>query len=64
MDCGYATNCPPPPAPPSGGIGTAVSIGPFGTLPMTGAELALYLCIGLAIIAAGIALRLYTRENS
>ncbi|MDX6495950.1 MAG: hypothetical protein QOE17_1936 [Gaiellales bacterium] len=34
-----------------------------GTLPFTGAELALYVVIGLAIVASGLALRAYSARR-
>jgi hypothetical protein len=61
MSCQYAANCPPPPPPPHGGIGTAVS---FHGLPMTGAELLLYVIVALAIIAAGVTIRVYARSKA
>src|SRR5438132_236945 len=51
---GYAT----------GGGGVAgESTGGGGTLPFTGAELALYVVIGLAIVASGLALRAYSSRR-
>ena len=37
--------------------------GGSGTLPFTGAELALYVVIGLAIVASGLALRAYSARR-
>jgi hypothetical protein len=49
---------------PYGGGGVAgESTGGGGTLPFTGAELALYVVIGLAIVASGLALRAYSARR-
>jgi hypothetical protein len=40
------------------------SIDGGGTLPFTGAELALYAAIGLFIVASGVALRAYSAHRS
>lgn len=40
------------------------STGGGGTLPFTGAELALYVVIGLAIVASGLALRAYSARRA
>jgi hypothetical protein len=48
----------------TGGGGVAgESTGGGGTLPFTGAELALYVVIGLAIVASGLALRAYSARR-
>jgi hypothetical protein len=46
----------------SGGV-AGESTGGGGTLPFTGAELALYVVIGLAIVASGLALRAYSARR-
>jgi hypothetical protein len=46
----------------SGGV-EGQSTGGGGTLPFTGAELALYVVIGLAIVASGLALRAYSARR-
>jgi hypothetical protein len=46
----------------SGGV-EGESTGGGGTLPFTGAELALYVVIGLAIVASGLALRAYSARR-
>lgn len=46
----------------SGGV-AGQSTGGGGTLPFTGAELALYVVIGLAIVASGLALRAYSARR-
>jgi len=47
----------------SGGVGGESTGGGGGTLPFTGAELALYVVIGLAIVASGLALRAYSARR-
>jgi hypothetical protein len=48
----------------SGGVaGQSTGGGGDGTLPFTGAELALYVVIGLAIVASGLALRAYSARR-
>lgn len=47
----------------SGGV-KGESTGGGGTLPFTGAELALYVVIGVAIVASGIALRAYSARRA
>ena len=50
----------------SGGVAgqsTGGGGGGDGTLPFTGAELALYVVIGLAIVASGLALRAYSARR-
>ena len=48
----------------SGGVaGESTGDGGGGTLPFTGAELALYVVIGLAIVASGLALRAYSARR-
>ena len=47
----------------SGGV-AGQSTGGGGTLPFTGAELALYVVIGLAIVASGLALRAYSARRA
>ena len=48
----------------SGGVaGSSTGGGGGGTLPFTGAELALYVVIGLAIVASGLALRAYSARR-
>jgi hypothetical protein len=48
----------------SGGVaGESTGGGGGGTLPFTGAELALYVVIGLAIVASGLALRAYSARR-
>jgi hypothetical protein len=47
----------------SGGV-EGQSTGGGGTLPFTGAELALYVVIGLAIVASGLALRAYSARRA
>jgi hypothetical protein len=46
----------------SGGV-AGQSTGGGGALPFTGAELALYVVIGLAIVASGLALRAYSARR-
>ena len=48
----------------SGGIAGASTGGGGGTLPFTGAELALYVAIGLLIVTSGLALRAYSARRS
>jgi hypothetical protein len=47
----------------TGGGGVAGESTGGGALPFTGAELALYVVIGLAIIASGLALRAYSARR-
>jgi hypothetical protein len=48
----------------NGGVaGESTGGGGGGTLPFTGAELALYVVIGLAIVASGLALRAYSARR-
>src|SRR6478736_6840205 len=47
----------------SGGVAGDSTGGGGGTLPFTGAELALYVVIGLAIVASGLALRAYSARR-
>jgi hypothetical protein len=48
----------------SGGVaGESTGGGGGGTLPFTGADLALYVVIGLAIVASGLALRGYSARR-
>jgi len=47
----------------NGGV-AGESTGGGGTLPFTGAELALYVVIGLAIVASGLALRAYSARRA
>jgi LPXTG cell wall anchor motif len=51
------------PYPGGGGGVKGESAGGGGTLPFTGAELALYVVIGLAIVASGLALRAYSARR-
>jgi hypothetical protein len=46
-----------------GGVAGESTGGGGGTLPFTGAELALYVVIGLAIVASGLALRAYSARR-
>ena len=46
----------------SGGV-AGESTGGGGSLPFTGAELALYVVVGLAIVASGLALRAYSARR-
>ena len=46
-----------------GGVKGESTGGGGGTLPFTGAELALYVVIGLAIVASGLALRAYSARR-
>ena len=46
-----------------GGVAGESTGGGGGTLPFTGAELALYVVIGLMIVASGLALRAYTARR-
>jgi len=48
--------------PGTGGV-AGESTGGGGALPFTGAELALYVVIGLAIVASGLALRAYSARR-
>jgi membrane anchored protein len=47
----------------SGGV-AGESTGGGGTLPFTGAELALYVVIGIAIVASGLALRAFSARRA
>jgi hypothetical protein len=47
----------------SGGVAGESTGGGGGTLPFTGAELALYVVIGLLIAGSGLALRAYTARG-
>jgi hypothetical protein len=47
----------------SGGVAGQSTGGGGGALPFTGAELALYVVIGLAIVASGLALRAYSARR-
>ncbi len=48
----------------AGGVaGQSTGGGGGGTLPFTGAELALYVIVGLAIVASGLALRAYSARR-
>jgi hypothetical protein len=46
----------------SGGVG-GQSTGGGGTLPFTGAELAVYVAIGLLVVCSGVALRVYSARR-
>ena len=46
----------------AGGV-AGESTGGGGSLPFTGAELALYVIVGLAIVASGLALRAYSARR-
>jgi len=46
----------------AGGV-AGQSTGGGGSLPFTGAELALYVIVGLAIVASGLALRAYSARR-
>ncbi len=46
-----------------GGVAGESTGGGGGTLPFTGAELALYVVVGLLILASGLALRAYTARR-
>jgi hypothetical protein len=46
-----------------GGVAGESTGGGGGTLPFTGAELALYVVIGLLIVGSGLALRAYTARR-
>ena len=49
----------------SGGVaGESTGGGGGGSLPFTGAELALYVIVGLAIVASGLALRAYSARRT
>ena len=48
----------------SGGVAGESTRGGGGTLPFTGAELALYVAIGLLIVTSGLALRAYSARRS
>ena len=48
----------------SGGVAGESTGGGGGTLPFTGAELALYVVIGLLIVTSGLALRAYSARRS
>jgi hypothetical protein len=48
----------------AGGVaGESTGGGGGGSLPFTGAELALYVIVGLAIVASGLALRAYSARR-
>jgi hypothetical protein len=47
----------------SGGVTGESTGGGGGTLPFTGAELALYVVIGLLIVGSGLVLRAYTARR-
>ena len=47
----------------SGGVAGESTGGGGGTLPFTGAELALYVLIGVVIVASGLALRGYSARR-
>ncbi len=47
----------------SGGVAGESTGGGGGTLPFTGAELALYVVIGLLIVGSGLALRAYSARR-
>jgi hypothetical protein len=47
----------------SGGVAGESTGGGGGTLPFTGADLAMYVVIGLAIVASGLALRGYSARR-
>jgi hypothetical protein len=48
----------------SGGVAGESTGGGGGTLPFTGAELAMYVVIGLLIVTSGLALRAYSARRS
>ena len=48
----------------SGGVAGESTDGGGGTLPFTGAELALYVVVGLLIVTSGLALRAYSARRS
>lgn len=48
----------------SGGVAGESTGGSGGTLPFTGAELALYVVIGLLIVTSGLALRAFSARRS
>ena len=48
----------------SGGIAGESTGGGGGTLPFTGAELAVYVLVGLLIVTSGLALRVYSARRS
>jgi hypothetical protein len=48
----------------SGGVAGESTGGGSGTLPFTGAELALYVVIGLLILGSGLALRAYSARST
>jgi hypothetical protein len=48
----------------SGGVAGESTGGDGGTLPFTGAELVLYIVIGLLIVTSGLALRAYSARRS
>jgi hypothetical protein len=48
----------------SGGVAGESTGGGSGTLPFTGAELALYVVIGLLILGSGLALRAYSARRT
>lgn len=48
----------------SGGVAGESTGGGGGTLPFTGAELAMYVVIGLLIVTSGLALRAYSSRRS
>lgn len=47
----------------TGGVAGESTGGGGGSLPFTGAELALYVIVGLAIVASGLALRAYSARR-
>jgi hypothetical protein len=47
----------------NGGVAGESTGGGSGSLPFTGAELALYVVVGLAIVASGLALRAYSARR-
>lgn len=47
----------------SGGVAGQSTGGGGGTLPFTGAELAVYVAIGLVIVGSGVALRAYSARR-
>jgi hypothetical protein len=47
----------------SGGVAGGSTRGGGGTLPFTGAELAVYVVIGLLIVTSGLALRAYSAHR-
>jgi hypothetical protein len=47
----------------AGGVAGQSTGGGGGSLPFTGAELALYVIVGLAIVASGLALRAYSARR-